>query len=129
LVVVEKVQTGRKDDLGDGEVADGAVVAVVIVKVLKDRVRKGVVRHGDTVQRTDNIFRLRPMMMVEGFGAGHAAEREQQHPRDQLSHSCLLHGGKNTFFFTRRKKSIFGAWMGFCDAWKQIVATLLSVAL
>ena len=98
LVVVEEVQTGRKNDFGDGEMTDGAVIVGIIFHVLEDCVRKRVVRHGDTVQRADNIFRLRPMMVVEGLGASHAAEREQQHPRDQLSHSCLLHGGKNTFF-------------------------------
>jgi hypothetical protein len=98
LNIVEEVQTGWKDDLCDGEVADGAVDVIVIIQALQYRVRKGVVRHGDTVQRTDNIFRPRTMMVVEGFGAGHAAESEQQHPSDQLSHSCLLHGSKNTFF-------------------------------
>jgi hypothetical protein len=102
LVVVEEVQAGRKNDFGDGEMTDGAVVVGIIFHVLEDCVRKRVVRHGDTVQRADNIFRLRPMMVVEDLGAGHAAEREQQHPSDQLSHPCLLHGGKNTFFSTRR---------------------------
>jgi hypothetical protein len=102
LVVVEEVQTGRKNDFGDSEMTDGAVIVGIIFHVLEDCVRKRVVRHGDTVQRADNIFRLRPMMVVEGLGASHAAEREQQHPRDQLSHSCLLHGGKNTFFSIRR---------------------------
>ena len=98
LIVVEEVQTGREDDFGDGKMTDGAVVVGIIFHVLEDCVRKAMVRHDNTVQRTDNIFRLRPMMVVEGLGADHAAERKQQHPRDQLSHPCLLHSGKNTFF-------------------------------
>jgi hypothetical protein len=37
-------------------------------------------------------------MVVEGLGAGHAAEREQQHPRGYLSQSCAHCGGKSTIF-------------------------------
>ena len=95
---VEEMQAGWKNNLSDSEMADGTVVVIVLLHALQDRVSKGVLRHGDTVQRADNILRSLPMMMVESLGTCHAAEREQQHPRGQLSQSCLLHGGKNTFF-------------------------------
>ena len=84
LVFVEKGQAGRKDDLGDREMANKAVV-VLLVKGIQNGVGEGVVRHGDTVQRTDDIFNGLPVMVVEGFGAGHAAEGHEQHPCDYLS--------------------------------------------
>ena len=77
------VQMGRDDNLCDREMADGAVV-VVFVKRFQNGVGKGVVRHGDAVQRTDDVFSCLPVMVVEGFGAGHAAEGHEQHPRNYL---------------------------------------------
>ena len=81
---MENVREGWEDDLGDHEVADGAVV-VFFIEGIQDSVGMGVVRHGDAVQRTDDVFSGLPMMVVEGFGAGHAAEGHEQHPRDHLS--------------------------------------------
>ena len=62
---------------------DGAVV-VLLVKGIQDGVGEGVVRHGDAVEWTDDVFSGLPVMMVEGFGAGHAAEGHEQHPRNYL---------------------------------------------
>ena len=83
-IVVENVREGREDDLGDHEMADGAVV-VILVKGVQNGVGEGVVRHGDAVERTDDVFSGFPVMVVEGFGAGHSAEGHEQHPRDYLS--------------------------------------------
>ena len=83
-VFIENVQASRDDHLCDREVADEAVV-VVLIEGFQDGVGEGMVRHGNTVQRTDNIFGGLPVMVVEGFGAGHAAEGYDQHPRDYLS--------------------------------------------
>ena len=88
----------RQNNFRDGEMADGAIAVVIPVDRLQDGVRKRMVRHCNAIQRTDNIRRRRPVMVVEGFGANHAAEREQQHPRGQLSKSCAHCGGKSTFF-------------------------------
>ena len=84
LILVENGQAGRKDDLGDREMANEAVV-VLLVMGIQNGVGEGVVRHGNTVQRTDDIFNGLPVMVVEGFGAGHAAEGHKQHPCDYLS--------------------------------------------
>lgn len=81
---MENVRDGRDDHLGDREMADGAVV-VVLVEGFQDGVGEGVVRHRDAVQRTDDVLSGLPVMVVEGFGAGHAAEGHEQHPRDYLS--------------------------------------------
>ena len=82
-IVVKRVRKGREYNLGDREVADGAVV-VAFVKRFQDSVGEGVVRHGDAVKRTDDVFNGLPVMVVEGFGAGHAAEGHKQHPRNNL---------------------------------------------
>ena len=94
-IVGDKVRKGREYHLGDREVADGAVV-VAFVKRFQDSVGEGVVRHGDAVKRTDDVFNGLPVMVVEGFGAGHAAEGHEQHPRDQLSQTrSHFSGGKS----------------------------------
>lgn len=94
----DKVLAYRQDDFGDGEMADGAIAVVILLDRLQDGMRERVVRHADTVQWTDNILRRRPVMVVEGLGAGHAAEREQQHPCGYLSQKCAHCSGKGTFF-------------------------------
>lgn len=60
-------------------------ITVVVIQTVQDGVRERMVRHREAIQRTDNIFRRRPVMMVEGFGASHAAKSKQQHPCNQLS--------------------------------------------
>ena len=87
--------------------ADGTITVVIPVERLQDSVRESVMRHRDTVQRADNILRRRPVMVVEGLGAGHATECEQQHPCSHLSKSCAHCGGKNTFF------SVVSLWYSF----------------
>ena len=88
----------RQNNFRNGKVADGAIAVVIVVDRLQDGVRESVVRHRNAIQRADNILRRRPMMVVEGLGAGHATEREQQHPRGQLSKSFAHCGGKSTIF-------------------------------
>jgi hypothetical protein len=88
----------RQNNFRDGKMADGTIAVVITVERSKDGVRERVVRHRNAVQRTDNILCRHPVMVVEGLGADHAAEREQQHPRGYLSQSYAHYGGKNTFF-------------------------------
>ena len=66
----------RQNNFRDGKMADGAIAVVILIDRLQDGVRERVVRHRNTVQRADNILRRRPVMVVEGLGAGHAAEHE-----------------------------------------------------
>lgn len=87
--------------------ADGAIAVVIIIDRLQDGMRERVVRHADTIQRTDNILHGPPMMMVEGLGASHTAKREQQDPCCYLSQSCAHCGCKSTSFTIR--------WVGFID--------------
>lgn len=93
-----EVLAHRQNNFRDGKMADGAIAVVILIDRLQDGVRERVVRHRNAVQRADNILRRRPVMVVEGLGAGHAAEREQQHPCGYLSKSCAHFGGKITFF-------------------------------
>ena len=93
-----EVLAHRQNNFRDGKMADGAIAVVILIDRLQDGVRERVVRHRNAVQRADNILRRRPVMVVEGLGAGHAAEREQQHPRGYLSQTCIHFGGKITFF-------------------------------
>lgn len=88
----------RQNNFRNGKMTDGAIAVVILIDRLQDGVRERMVRHRNAVQRADNILRRRPVMVVEGLGAGHAAEREQQHPRGYLSQTCAHFGGKNTFF-------------------------------
>ena len=76
LAFVKKGLGGRNYNLSDDEVTDDALV-VLFVKGIKDGVGESVVRHGDAVQRTDDVFSGLPVMMVEGFGAGHVAEGQK----------------------------------------------------
>jgi len=93
-----KMLAHRQNNFRDGEMADGAIAVVILINGLQEGVRECVMRHRNAVQRTDNILRRRPVVVVEGLGASHAAKREQQHPRGYLSQTCTHRGGKNTFF-------------------------------
>lgn len=88
----------RQNNFRDGKMTDGAITVVIVVDRLQDGVCECVVRHRNAVQRADNILRRRPVMVVKGLGACHAAKREQQHPRGYLSQTCAHCGGKSTFF-------------------------------
>ena len=80
-----EVLAHRQNNFRDGKMADGAIAVVILIDRLQDGVRERVVRHRNAVQRADNILRRRPVMVVEGLGAGHAAEGYEQYPRDYLS--------------------------------------------
>ena len=65
----------RQNNFRNGKMTDGAIAVVILIDRLQDGVRERMVRHRNAVQRADNILRRRPVMVVEGLGAGHAAER------------------------------------------------------
>ena len=98
LVGGGNAQTSRDNDLGNCEVTYETVAVVVIVQTLQDGVGEGMVRHLNPVNGADNILRRRSMMVMEGLGTDHAAKRQQQYPRGDLSETCSHCGGKSTLF-------------------------------